>query len=247
MAVDRDAIIRSVYSGRAVKSWADASPGDKLWGRPDVPHDDYNPDAARKLLASLGFTDRDRDGTLEDAEGHPVSFTLNVSTNSAAVVATGNFIRDDLDKVGIKVTLAPIDFNSLTASVNQNHQYDAVVMGLSAGRPEVPSVRVWQSTGLHPWQRPLAQPLSPEQQRVDELARQIVGSTDYEARKRWLLELDTIVNQQAWVIWLPVTIVAKPVRNGFGNVHPTVLSNSASAIIWNAEEFFVKPQGRATN
>jgi peptide/nickel transport system substrate-binding protein len=247
MAIDRDAIIQSVYSGRAVKSWADASPGDKRWGRPDVPHDDYDPEAARKLLASLGLKDRDQDGTLEDVNGHPVSFTLNVSTNGATVVAMGNFIRDDLDKVGIKVTLAPIDFNSLSAGVTQNHQYDAVVMGFSGGRPEVPSVRMWQSGGLHPWQRPLAQPLSPEQQRVDDLARQIVGSTDDEARKRWLLELDTIVNQQAWVIWLPVTVAAKPVRNGFGNVHPSVLSNSASAIVWTAEEIFVKPQGRPTN
>jgi len=218
-----------------------------LWGALDVPHDDYNPDAARKLLASLGWADRNGDGTLEDTTGHPVAFTLSVSTNSPVAVASANFIRDDLGKVGVKVTLAPMEFNTMIASVNQNHQYDAVLMAFSRGSPEVPSVRLWQSTGLHPWQRPLAQPLSPEQRRVDELARQIVGSTDNEARKRWLLELDTIVNQQAWVIWVPVAVGAKPVRNGFGNMHPSGLSNSASGVLWNAEEIFVRPQARATN
>jgi peptide/nickel transport system substrate-binding protein len=212
-----------------------------------VPHDDYNPDGARKLLASLGWADKDGDGTLEDTGGHPVAFTLSVSTNSAAVVAMGNFIRDDLAKIGVQMTLAPMDFNTLSASVEQTHQYDAVVMGFSRGRPEVPSVRFWQSTGRHPWQRPLAQPLSAEHQRVDELARQIIGSTDYGARRGWLLELETIVNQQAWVIWLPVTVGAKPVRNGFGNVHPSILSNSASGILWNSEEIFVSAQGMATN
>jgi len=31
----------------------------------------------------------------------------------------------------------------------------------------------------------------------------------------------------------------KPVRNGFGNIHPSVLSTSATGILWNAEEIFV--------
>ena len=247
MAIDREAMIQSVLSGRGVKSWAGATPGDKLWGALDVPHDDHAPEGARTLFESLRLSDRDGDGTVEDSAGHPVAFTLNVSSGSPAVVAMGNFIRDDLAKVGVKVTLAPMDFNSLSAAVNQSHQYDAVLMGYTRGRPEQPSTRLWTSTGLHPWQKPLAQPLSPEQQRVDELARQIVGSTDYEARKRWLLELETIVNKQAWVIWLPVPIRVKPVRNGFGNVHPSVLSPSAAGILWNAEEIFVKVQARGTH
>jgi peptide/nickel transport system substrate-binding protein len=218
-----------------------------MWGGLDVPHDDYNPEAARKMLASLGCADRNGDGTLEDTAGHPVEFTLFVSTSSAAMIAMANFIRDDLAQVGVKVTLTPMEFNSVSAAVNQNHQYDAVLMGYTRGRPEQPPIRLWQSTGLHPWQRPLAQPLSLDQQRIDELARQILGSTDYDARKRWLLELETIVNKQAWVIWLPVSVRVKPVRNGFGNVHPSVLSNSATGILWNADEIFVKANRQTTN
>jgi len=90
-----------------------------MWGGLDVPHDDYNPDGARRLLASLGWRDQNGDGTLEDTAGHPVGFALSVGTGNPAVAATANFIRDDLAKVGLKVTLALMDFNTVSASVNQ--------------------------------------------------------------------------------------------------------------------------------
>jgi hypothetical protein len=49
------------------------------------------------------------------------------------------------------------------------------------------------------------------------------------------------VDDQCWVIWLPAMKIKLPVRNRFGNVHPTILPQR---LLWNIETVFVKPQGR---
>jgi peptide/nickel transport system substrate-binding protein len=246
MAIDRDSMIRAAMSGRGAKYWSSSTPSDKIWYDPTVPHDDYDPEQARRLLASLGWADRNGDGTLEDTAGHEVSFSLSTSASNAIRVAMSNFIRDDLAKVGIKVNLAPMEFNTLSASVNQSYQYDAVIIGYTRSRPD-PQVRFWQSTGLHPWQKRRTGPLSPEHARVDTLARQILGTRDLDQRKAALHEMATIINSQAWVIWMPVQVNSSPIRNRFGNLRPSGISSTASAVVWNAEEIFVKSKSRPTD
>jgi len=41
------------------------------------------------------------------------------------------------------------------------------------------------------------------------------------------------------VIWLPVPKVEVPVRNRFGNLHP---SSIRPRLLWNVETVFVKPK-----
>ena len=63
MAIDRDAMIRSVFFGEATKNWALAGPSNKEWHSPDLPHYDYNPAESKRLLASIGFKDGNGDGS----------------------------------------------------------------------------------------------------------------------------------------------------------------------------------------
>src|SRR5262245_43900584 len=81
-AIDRDALITSVYFGDAVKNWSQSTPANKLWYSPDITKDDYNPDEAKKLLAGLGWKDKDGDGFLEDAKGHTISFTMKTNSDN---------------------------------------------------------------------------------------------------------------------------------------------------------------------
>jgi peptide/nickel transport system substrate-binding protein len=66
MAIDRDAMIPSIFFGEGVKNWAIATPSNKIWHHPDLVRYDYNPEEARKVLAGLGFRDTNGDGVLED-------------------------------------------------------------------------------------------------------------------------------------------------------------------------------------
>ena len=54
LAIDREAMIPSVFYGEAVKNWAIATPGNKVWHSPDLLRFDYNPGEAKKLLAGMG-------------------------------------------------------------------------------------------------------------------------------------------------------------------------------------------------
>ncbi|MGC4082530.1 MAG: ABC transporter substrate-binding protein [Vicinamibacterales bacterium] len=134
MAVDRDAMIPSIFFGDGSKNWSTLSASAKLWHSPDVPKYDFNLDEAKALLAGLGWKDTNGDGFIEDTKGQTVSFTLKTNSDNKMRVGMANFVRDDLAKVGIKVTLVPVDFNTLITNVRDDLQYNA-------GIPRLPDRR----------------------------------------------------------------------------------------------------------
>ena len=240
MAIDRQAMIPSVFFGEGHKNWAIATPANKVWHNPDLVHDDYNPDEARKLLAGLGFKDNNGDGVLEDRRGHPISFNVKTNSDNTLRVALGNFIKDDLAKVGIQVALAPVEFNTLITNIRSDFQYDALILGLQSGIPPDPGMmqNVYRSSGMtHFWNVGQLKPETPEEARMDALMDEIVSVLDTTARKRAYKEVETIINQQAWFIWLPIQTIKVPVSNRFGNVRPSVM---AHRILWNIDRVFLK-------
>ena len=240
MAVDRDAMIRSIYFGDAVKNWSTMTPGNKVWHYPDVVKYDYNPDEAKRLLASLSWRDRNGDGVLEDAQGNTVSFTLKTNSDNRLRVGMANFIRDDLAKVGIRVQLTPVDFNTLITNLRDDSQYEAALLGLQTGVPPDPGMgqNVWRSSGLTHWWNPRQpKPETPQEARIDQLMNVIMGNPDHAARLAAWQEVQNIVNEQAWLIWLPTTIAKLPLSNRFGNVQPSVIPHR---LIWNIDRVFLK-------
>ena len=243
MAVDRDAIIRSVFFGEGVKNWSLMTPGYRLFFDPRTTAPDYDPSAAKALLARIGFRDRDGDGVIEDPKGNPVRFTLKTNAGSTRV-QMANFVRDDLARVGIQCTVAAVDFNVMLNNMREDFDYDAVLAGLNAAVPPDPGMcgNFYRSSGLsHFWNIRQARPASPEEARCDSLFGRLLLPGTLAARRRLSAQLDRIVDQQCWLIWLPTMKVKVPVRNRFGNVHPTILPQR---LLWNIETVFVKPQGR---
>jgi peptide/nickel transport system substrate-binding protein len=240
MAVDRDAIIRSIFFGEGEKNWMQATRNNKEWHIPDLVHDDYNPAEAKRLLASLGYKDGNGDGVLEDTKGNPISFTLKTNADNVMRVAAANFVKDDLAKVGIRVILTPVDFNTLITNLRSDFQYEAMLLGLQSGVPPSPASgqNLWRSSGeTHVWFARQQKPATPEEARIDELMDEILVSQDPAAQKRAWREMQTIASEQAWMIYLPILKIKVPVSNRFGNVQPTIM---AHRILWNAEQLYVK-------
>ena len=240
MAVDRDAMIPSIFFGDGVKNWSTATPGSKVWYTPEIVKYDYNPTESKRLLASLGWKDSNGDGVLEDTGGHPISFTIKTNSDNKTRVGMANFIRDDLAKVGIKVTLVPVDFNTLVSNLRDDRQYDTILLGLQSGVPPDPAMgqNVWRSSGqTHYWNIGQSTPATPEEQAIDELVETLVTSPDLTVRKEAWTRIQNIVNEQAWVIWLPTLKAKLPLRNRFGNAQPSVIPHR---LLWNIDRLFVK-------
>jgi peptide/nickel transport system substrate-binding protein len=240
MAIDRQAMIPSVFFGEGHKNWAIATRANKVWHSPDLVRYDYNPEESKKLLASLGFKDSNGDGVLEDGRGNRVTFTLKTNADNTLRISLANFIKDDLAKVGINLVLAPADFNTIVTNARSDFEYDAILLGLQSGVPPDPAMmqNVYRSSGLtHFWNLTQAKPETPEEARIDRLMDEIITVQDLGARKKAYKEVETIMNEQGWFIWLPIANQKVPISNKFGNLQPSILPHR---IIWNAERIYVK-------
>jgi peptide/nickel transport system substrate-binding protein len=240
MAIDRDAIVRSIFFGEGEKNWQQSTRNNKEWHIPDLVHYDYNPAEARRLFASIGFKDGNGDGVLEDTRGNPISFTLKTNADNTMRVAAANFVKDDLAKVGVRVVLTPVDFNTLITNLRSDFQYESMLLGLQSGVPPSPAngQNVWRSSGeTHMWFARQQKPATPEEARIDRLMDEILISQDPAAQKRAWREMQTIVAEQSWFIHLPILKIKIPISNRFGNVSPSIM---AHRILWNADQLFVK-------
>jgi len=240
MAIDRQAMIASIFFGDAVKNWTHLTAGNRVWYDSTIVHYDYDPEQSKQLLASLGWRDTNGDGFLEDAQGHPIAFTLKTNSDNHIRVAMGNFIKDDLAKVGIKVTLVPLDFNSLVTTLRETFDYEAMLIGLDTPTPPDPamSANLWRSSGrTHMWNATQPKPETPQEARIDQLMDVIGSSTNLPARKAAYHEIATLANEQCWIEWLPTIVLKLPVSNRFGNVEPSVIPHR---LLWNIDRVYVR-------
>jgi peptide/nickel transport system substrate-binding protein len=167
-----------------------------------------------------------------------------MKTNADNIIRVGmaNFVKDDLAKVGIKVILTPIDFNTLITNLRSDLQYDSILLGLQNSVPPTPGngQNVWRSSGeSHEWFIKQHKPSTPEEARIDQLMNEILTTQDIAAQKKAYHDMQTIVSEQAWMIWLPVLEIKLPVSNRFGNVQPSIM---AHRLLWNIERLYVKPR-----
>jgi ABC-type transport system substrate-binding protein len=138
------------------------------------------------------------------------------------------------------VILAPIDFNTLITNAREDFQYEAMLLGLQSGVPPDPGMgqNVWRSSGrTHNWNPGQPKPETAEEARIDKLMDIIVSQPDFAKRKDAWREIETIVNDQCWVIWLPTPVIRLPVRNRFGNLTPTVIPHR---LLLDIEQVYVK-------
>jgi peptide/nickel transport system substrate-binding protein len=243
MAIDREAIIRSCFHGEAVKNWSTTTAGNRRWHMADVTGADHDPDGARRLLDSLGHRDRDGDGVREDAGGHPIAFTLRTNGDNQVRVAMANFVRDDLARVGIRVAVTPVDFNTLMTNFRSDFQYEAALLGLQGGVPPDPamSANVFRSRGAtHWWNVRQPSPETAAEARIDSLVEANIATFDEAVMDRTWREIQTLLNDEAFLIWLPTQKVKVPVRDRFGNVQPSVIPHR---LLWNIEWIWARPAG----
>jgi peptide/nickel transport system substrate-binding protein len=239
-AVNRDAIIQSIYSGRAVPNYGFVTPGNKKWFDPDTPKYPFDPAKALALLKEIGIEKRNGDDYLTDADGNKIEFSLNTNTGNGTREKTAMLIAADLEKLGFKITFQPLEFNTLINRIDVTYDYDCVLISLGgAGTDPSSNMNVVKSTGYtHQWFPRQTAPSTPWEARLDYLMDAQMQTLDFSERKKDFDEVQTILAEQQPMIFTVTPYFYAAIRSDIANLRPTPLSSYR--LTWNAEELFFK-------
>jgi peptide/nickel transport system substrate-binding protein len=232
MALDKQDMINSVMNGLGYPQWGPMSPSEGYFYNPDVATYRFDTARARALLAEAGFADRNKDGVVEDAAGHPVEFTL--STNSGNTVRTrlAEIICRDLAAIGIKAHFQRLEFGALTDRIdNPPYNWDAVLLALSGNIDPHFGKNVWQSSGyLHMWHPGLKTPATHWEARIDSLFDSASKELDEAKRKELYDEWQRIAADELPFIYTVLPEQIYCLSNKFRNINPSVTGGLLNTI-----------------
>jgi peptide/nickel transport system substrate-binding protein len=239
-AVNREAIIQSIYSGRAIPNYGFVTPGNKKWFDPDTPKYPYDPAKALALLKEIGIEKRNGDDFLTDADGNKIEFVLNTNTGNGSREKTAMLIAADLNQLGFKVVFQPVEFNTLVNKIDVTYDYDCVLISLGgSGTDPSSSMNVIESSGYtHQWFPREKTPSTGWEARLDQLMDAQMQTLDFNERKKDFNEAQEILAEQQPMIFTVTPYYYAAIRSDIGNVRPTPLSSYR--VTWNAEELYFK-------
>ncbi|MGD0350339.1 MAG: ABC transporter substrate-binding protein [Verrucomicrobiota bacterium] len=239
-AIDRDAVIKSVYSGRAIPNYGYVTPGDKKWFNPNTRQYPRDLDKARALLKEIGIEKRNGDDFLTDADGNKIEFVLNTNVGNGAREKTAVLIKSDLEKLGVKVIFQPIEFNTLITKIDDTHDYECMLLSIGGGGADPSAhMNVLKSDGFtHEWFPRQKMPSTDWEARIDHLMDEQNKTLDNTARKKMFDEVQEILAEQQPMIFTVTPIYYAAIRADIGNVRATPLSSYRAT--WNVEELYFK-------
>lgn len=167
--VDREAIVELVYGGAASPMWSEVYQVLEFWVDPNVPKFEYDPEAALELLEGIGFTQRNSDGYLVDADGNELGFRVVTNAGNNQREQILQIFADAAREVGVNVDAQTMEFNLLVDqlySVGEDRPFEAILIGLTGGSRDWPfgSNVVPCGTSLHAWnQDPSGECLVPQE------------------------------------------------------------------------------------
>jgi peptide/nickel transport system substrate-binding protein len=232
-AIHRDDLARIAYLGHATPASGYISPANSFWYNRNLnaPHTDVA--AARSALSRAGF--RLIGSKLEDAQGHPVRFSILTNAGNAARQKMATMIQQDLTALGMEVNVISLDFPALIERLMHTQDYEACLLGIENVDPEPNEMmNVWLSSSPnHQWNPSEKTPATEWEAEIDrEMNRQATSLNDAE-RKQAVDRVQQIVADQQPFIYLvyPNTLVAFSPR--LQGIEPAVLEPE---VVWNVEQ-----------
>jgi peptide/nickel transport system substrate-binding protein len=234
LAVDRKALADTVFLGAGVPVYGPETPANKQWLWAGVPQRPHDPAGAKQLLASIGLSDRNGDGLLEDANGQPARFTLITQKGRPNLERGAAVIREELKKIGLTVDVAAVDVSQVIDAFVVTHKYDAVYFNaLKTDLDPGTNADYWLSSGsAHIWNLGQKTPATEWEKRIDELmVRQIASQRDAE-RKQLYDDVQKIFDEHLPAVYFvaPRIYVAHSAR--VLNVTP---SEARPQLLWRPE------------
>jgi peptide/nickel transport system substrate-binding protein len=240
-AIDRQAIVDTVYLGAAVPIYGPVTPGNRTWFADVRPACQNDPGKARTLFASIGLTDRNADGMLEDAKGRPAEFSLLTQRDHlrARVAAV---VQEQLRKAGVVVDLVTVDQNALFQRWSQG-DYDSIYFGAQTSATD-PSLNpaLWYSSGeFHFWNPRQAKPATEWERRIDDLMNGIAVNANPAERRRLFEDVQRVYADEIPVIAFAASKVTLAISSRVVNPRPAPM---IPQLLWSADTLAARPGSR---
>ncbi len=123
-AIDREAIIKGVLKGYGEVATGPIPPLQSKYHNADVQKYPYDPEKAKELLKEAGYTPG-ADGIMQK-DGKPLEIDMPTGQFSILVPAT-QLVQQYWQKIGVKVNLQVMEWNSFIQQVVVNRKYDATL------------------------------------------------------------------------------------------------------------------------
>ncbi len=204
--VDREAMARLVFGGLAQPAYTSVYAVLEEWINPDVTTYPYDPERAATLLAELGFSERDADGFLVNAEGRRLSFNLVTNAGNDQREQMAQIFADTAREAGVQVNVRPIAFevlvNQLTAQ-SAERGFDAILLGLVGGDQDYPFGEnvIPCGSNLHGFSIPEdGECLDPRETEIENLYFEGLRELDFAARREIGYRIQELESDlQGWV------------------------------------------------
>ena len=201
MAVDRKVFADTVFFGAGVPVYGPETPANKNWYWAAIPQTPHDPAGAKRLLASIGLTDRG-DGVLKDARNQPARFTLLTQKGRPNLERGAAVIRDELKKIGVTVDVVMLDAQAVIQAF-LTAKYDAVYFNADKSDLD-PGTNpdFWFSSGsAHVWNLEEKTPATDWERRIDELMARQIASPDEIERKRLYDDVQRIFSEHLPIVY----------------------------------------------
>ena len=232
-AVSRTAIVNQVFLGEAVEIAGPITPGHGEWFADDIPRPDFDPEQAERTLLAIGLADKDGDGTLEDATGAPVAFSLLVQKGHAVRERTSAVIQEQLRRVGIRVDVVAQDFRAVIGQW-QSGEYEAIFHALEPDSFDPGRfMGFWLSSGpFHVWNAMQASASTKWEGQIDDLMMRQSSTIDQGQRRKLFADAQRVFSEHIPVLYFaaPKVTVASSAR-----VQGVAASPIVPTVLWNAE------------
>jgi peptide/nickel transport system substrate-binding protein len=239
-AINRSDIVRLAYRGYAQPA-AGPLPPSSAWFNRKLRGPAFDLEQARRWLESAGF--KYADGQLRDARGNPVVFSIVTNASSSVRGRIAALIQQDLQRIGVKVNIAALEFRSLIQRIGENADYEACLLGMvNVDDDPNGQMNVWLSSSAnHPWNPAQKTPATAWEAEIDRMMTVQASSADPRKRKQAFDRVQEVVQEQMPVIYLvnPHALVAYS-----GELRDLVPAPARPRLFWNIDRLsFANPGG----
>jgi peptide/nickel transport system substrate-binding protein len=246
-AIDREAIVRLVYQGRGAALWGPVTPGNPRWANAAIKYPGRSLDKSRQLLSEAGFrllNGENGEQKLVDVDGNAVGFSIITSSSNADRAKMAALIQDDLEQLGMRVQVVPLELRSLIDRVTQTKDFDTCVLSLANFDADPNSdLNVWLSSGgMHLWNPSQKHPATDWEAEIDRLMEQQLTATNTAQRKKLYDRVQEILTEHQPMIFLASPDVLVGAKKSIGNFRPAVLE---PYVLWNVDQLY--PRNGAEN